>query len=123
MIVGLADRRVLVTVRIDLADVGGQDHYLSDTIGSIVRAGTTRLVGAVYTETKPDTDGPLPHADAADGLGREAERIGVAVTDCMLVVAGRWWSYACRDAACCRPKAHRCRPHPLRWTRRPPTPA
>jgi hypothetical protein len=122
VIIGLADRQVVVTARIDLVDIGEQDDHLSDIVGAIVRAGTTKLVGIVYTEIQPDADGPLPHAEVAGGLAREAERLGVEMTDCMVVAGGRW-SYTCHDPACCPTGGTALPAAPPRWMRRPPAPA
>jgi len=44
---------------------------------------------------------PLPHADVVAALAGEAHRADMELIDCMLVAGGRWWSFACGDAACC----------------------
>jgi Domain of unknown function (DUF4192) len=102
VIVGLADSgQLVVTVRLDLADVGEVESCLSETVEAIVRGGTTKVLGVVFTETQPDMNGLLPHADVVAVLVREAECAAVEMTDCMVVVGRTWWSYACIDATCC----------------------
>lgn len=101
VIVGLADSQIVVTVRVDLADVSEGRGYLSDTVQAMVRGGATGIVAVVYTETQPVMRGPLPHADVVAMLAGEADRAAVEMNDCMVVVGRRWWSYNCVDAACC----------------------
>lgn len=110
VIVGLAHGAVVVTVRMDLADVvadRGPD-VLADTLRSMADGGTRDLIGMVFDDRAvpagarpPD---PLPWHGVRAALEVEAERIGVTVSDVMLVSARRWWSYCCPDPGCCPPE-------------------
>jgi hypothetical protein len=101
VIIGLADRQLVVTARLDLADARDHGRCLGDTLAAIVRGGTMQVVGAVYTADTVGPDGRLPHSDVADRLVIEVDRAGAQLVDCLLVTGGRWWSYTCHNLECC----------------------
>jgi uncharacterized protein DUF4192 len=109
VILGLARHRVVVTVRMDLADVV-VDGVLSGTVSAMADGGAEELVGAVFDDRAvpagarpPD---PLPWHGVPAALEAEAARIGAVVADVLLVSGRRWWSYCCPDARCCPPQGH-----------------
>ncbi len=107
VIVGLHEDRLVVTVRLDLADVG-VPGVLADAVAAMHRGGTTELVAAVYADrVPPPRRHPLPWSAAAAALADEARRCGCAMLDILLVAGGRWWSYTCTTAGCCPPDGQR----------------
>jgi hypothetical protein len=104
VIVGLHENRLVVTVRLDLADVC-VPGVLADAVAAMHRGGTTQVVAAVYADREPPSrPHPLPWSSAADALAAEAERCGCEVLDVLFVAGGRWWSYVCTTTGCCPPE-------------------
>jgi hypothetical protein len=100
VLVGLADSHLVVTARLDLDAVNNE--ILTDTVGAIVRGGTTDLIAAVYTNiSHPTSAAKLPERSIIDMVGGIAELAGVSLLECLLVTGGRWWSYSCESPACC----------------------
>jgi uncharacterized protein DUF4192 len=116
VVVGLHQTRLVVTVRLDLADVAvpGVLGVLGDAITAMHRGGASQLVAAVYADANADADAdadvgsrvgtqPLPWSPVADAVAREAERLDCDVLDILLVTGERWWSYSCTSSSCCPP--------------------
>lgn len=101
VIVGLRGSRLVVTVRLDLADLD-TDDVLGDAITAMHRGGARELVAAVYDDCAP---GPrnrsLPWHAAMSQFAVEAARAGCDVIEVLLVAGELWWSYSCADADCC----------------------
>jgi hypothetical protein len=104
VVIGLHRGQLVVTVRLDLVDLG-EPRVLADAIEAIRRGGATELVGVIYDdEWQPAADGALPWRGAADAFHSEALRAGCEVIDVVLVNCGRWWSFCCEQASCCPPE-------------------
>jgi hypothetical protein len=103
VIVGLHRSRLVVTVRLDLLDLG-EPSVLADAIDAMRRGGATELIGAVYDDDcEPAPGSPLPWHGAAEMFRDEALRAGCDALDAVLVSAGRWWSFWCERPDCCPP--------------------
>lgn len=105
VLVGLADGRVVVTVRIDLADLGAAapPGVLASTVSAIARGGAEELVGVVFDDhaTGPIDADRLPWDELHLAVRVEAERVGIGVDDVLFVSRRRRWSYCCGDPGCC----------------------
>lgn len=112
VLVGLADARLVVTVRIDLADLAdlaGED-VLANAVEAMCRGGAAELIAAVYDDRC--TAAPqgyaqlqaLPWKGVAVAVADECTRLGCTLGDALLVADGRWWSYTCGNPACCPPQ-------------------
>jgi Domain of unknown function (DUF4192) len=103
VIIGLDQSSLVVTVRLDLADLDPPE-VLRDAVTAIRRGGASELVAAIY-DTGPRRRGQtLPWDAAVASFIVEATRVGCAVIDVLLVSGQRWWSYACSDTECCPPE-------------------
>ena len=95
VLVGMHERRVVVTARLDLADVE-QHGALEHAIGSMARGGAGSVIAVAYPATRAGHDW--------SGLTRRllvvAEECRCALSDALLVHDGRWWSLVC-DGDCC----------------------
>lgn len=101
VLVGLHERSLVVTARLDLADAV-VPAALRHTIGALVRGGSSAIVAAVYDDTVAVADvGPLPWAGLAEQLADAAEQAGCELTDALLVGGRRWWSLTCTSPQCC----------------------
>ena len=99
VLVGLADGRVTVSARVDLADLVHAD-LSAQLLGALRRGGAREVIAAVFD----DDAGPpavLPWRAQLDALADECDRTGLVVRDVMHVRAGRWRSYLCTDPLCC----------------------
>jgi hypothetical protein len=99
--IGLARGRLVVTTRMDLAELE-IPGVLPHVLGAIATGGATALVAVVYSE-RGDTDEMrlAAHRDLINELADAADDAGLGVDDVLLVRAGRWWSYLCATPECC----------------------
>lgn len=100
VLVGLADRRVVVNARIDLDDAG---EVVPRTVPAMVNGGVGEFVVALYDDDADPTVPfePLPwHAEAL-AAAEVIEGSGCELVDVLLVARGRWWSYVCDVPECC----------------------
>jgi hypothetical protein len=103
VLIGLTERRLAVTARLDLDDVA-EDGVLRHAVRGIANGGAETVVAAVYDERSvPGRDGPPWRGLAAD-LQRTGHDLGIALGDVLLVCGGRWWSLRCDDPVCCPPE-------------------
>jgi hypothetical protein len=106
VLVGLAARRVVVTARVDLDELG-DPGLLPHTVAALARGGAESLVGIVFDDSAAACaaagDGPLPWCELADELHATAGQLGVDIDEVALVSARRLWSYDCADPDCCPP--------------------
>lgn len=101
VVVGLYQSQLVVTVRIDMADLTARD-VLAGTVAAMRRGGASELIGAVFDDCEPaPTGGSMPWASAAESLSAEAARVGCDLIDVLLVIGDHWWSYFCGDGECC----------------------
>jgi hypothetical protein len=109
VLVGLSERRLVVTARLDLADLADPPEpadVLADVVRAISRGGAREVIGVVYDDgARPApaarSGGLLPWHGAAAALEEECGRAGCAMSEALLVASGRWWSYGCSSAECC----------------------
>lgn len=103
VLVGLDDGVLVVTARLDLSDAAR--GAIPNALYPMLRGGSTCVVAAIYDDDAGPLDvAELPWTDVAVALEEEAFAAGCEVLDTMLVVRGRWWSYACASPACCPPE-------------------
>lgn len=107
VVVGLANRRVQVSARIDLDDLldDDADSRLAGTLLAMVGGGVQRFVGIVYDDDAlpfgRHDDEQLPWAGLAGILDAEVARLGCELDDIALVSAGRIYSFVCHIPGCC----------------------
>jgi hypothetical protein len=100
VIIGLHRSSLVVTVRLDLADLDTPD-VLREAVAAMHRGGASELVAAIYDRGPRRRGRPLPWDRAVAIFASEAAIAGCEVIDVLLVAGDRWWSYACSDADCC----------------------
>lgn len=101
VLVGLDNWRLVVTVRLDLADAQ-LPGVLADALQAMARGGAGDVVAAVYDdEAIVGRQRPLPWIDVALAVGDHARDACCGVVDVLLVARQRWWSYACTLSDCC----------------------
>lgn len=101
VLVGLHDGHLVVTARIDLADV--EAGALRHTMDAMARGGTTSLVAVVYDDISA-APGELRHLPLVGSVRQDADRAGCEVLDVLRVSGGRWWSLTCGTTECCPPE-------------------
>lgn len=94
---GAGTYRLVVTVRIDLADLRSS-AALVDALSAMRRGGAGLFVGVVYD------DGREILSDFADTVSVTATDLDCEVLDVLRVVGDRWWSLTCSDPSCCPPE-------------------
>jgi hypothetical protein len=110
VIVGLADRRVRVSARVDLSELldDDADRRLAGTLTAMAGSGVQRFVGIIYDDDALPTgrhdDPTLPWSGIAGMLDAEVGRVGCELDEIALVSAGRIYSYVCHLPACCPPE-------------------
>lgn len=110
VLVGMADGRVVVTVRADLPGLAGPSGLdsLDQAICAMFRGGAADFVGIVVDADAAPSRHPgvpsLPWAGLAAEVEAMVESAGGVVGDLLLVVGDRYWSYLCRGQGCCPPE-------------------
>jgi hypothetical protein len=109
VVLGLDDRRLVVTARMDLPDLA-EPRTLGQLVVSLARGGATELLAVVYGEGGPLPDisagcrgraWQLPWAGVVPALADECQQSGCELGDVLYVADGRWWSYLCDADQCC----------------------
>lgn len=103
VLIGLAGEsssKVVVTMRVDLPARAYCHEAALAVVGYLTVAGADTAMLVVVTE---HTD-PRPRQDVLDALDAALEGAGVAVTEILLLRAGRWRSYLCEKPSCCPPE-------------------
>ncbi|MEO6887168.1 MAG: DUF4192 domain-containing protein [Jatrophihabitantaceae bacterium] len=101
VLVGLRDHRLVVTARVDLADLAAVP-VLVNTLEALARGGASEFVAVIYDDrTVAGSSTHLPWTGLYVELGETAEALGCQLDDGLLVSKGRWWSYRCHDILCC----------------------
>lgn len=103
VLIGLRDKRVVVTARADLADVPDDPTLLSRTVAAMLRSDVDAFVAIVFDDsTAPRRgDGTLAWAALAAEVHAVVAGLGATVEETALVCRGRLWSFDCDDARCC----------------------
>jgi hypothetical protein len=99
VLVGLADGRLVVTARVDLADV--PRGVVSHTLEAFVRSGASSVLAVCYD------DASATGASLAQVIGlvdAAADALGCELLDALHVGDGRWWSLTCDAVECCPPE-------------------
>jgi hypothetical protein len=99
VIVGLRERRVAVTARLDLADAraGGIGY----TLAALARAGSTAAIGVIYADDMRPDDADERPWQLLECLQEHAAALDGVFEDVLLVAGGRWWSLLCAEPSCC----------------------
>lgn len=108
VLIGLTGNRVVVTARMDLADLI-QPELLEHTIYAMANGGATKFVCAIFDDTAPARmrDGEaLPWDDAADDIAECVADADAELDEVLLVGNNRLWSLTCTNEDCC-PRAGR----------------
>jgi hypothetical protein len=100
VLIGLDDGHLVVTARVDLAEVAEPD-LLRGVVAALSRGGATALVGVVYDSGPPQ---PAPWLGLVDELAECVRAHECELNDLLRVSGGRWWSYLCRTESCCPPE-------------------
>jgi hypothetical protein len=101
VLVGLHDRQLLVTARMDLAETARALPCLRDALHAIAHSGASDVIAAVFDDPSlacsPDfgVDGGL------ERLHHETQCEGLELIDVLVVHRTRWRSALCRDETCC----------------------
>jgi hypothetical protein len=115
VLVGLRNRRVQVTARLDLADaVPGGIAY---TLAAMSRGGVTSVIAVIYAddmEIDEETD-PRPW-DVLACIEEQTALRGCRWDDVLLVAAQRWWSLTCTAQECCPPEGRELPSAPTAFT-------
>ena len=94
-----------VTARTDLPSAGSvPSQWSAELVGRLhPRAGETAILVVFPTDLlQPGAE--LPHRPVVDAVSARLESRGCAVTDALVTVDGRWWSYLCANERCCPPE-------------------
>jgi hypothetical protein len=109
VLVGLDESRLVVTVRVDLADLADSAActLLPDAITAMCRGGASSIVGAIYGDGDASVaDGDtarLPWRAVVEAVLAQAEVAGCLVLDVLVTERGRLWSALCPPSACVDP--------------------
>lgn len=97
--IALKDGAVDFTARCDLADIS-----FDPILDAARRAGAQSLVLFVYTSATVRPDGPLPYSGQVERLKERCQESDLKVSDALLLVADRYWSFLCENEDCCPPE-------------------
>lgn len=104
VLVGLDGKRITVTARLDLADaqLGG----VSYTLSALVHTGSTSVIAVIYDDSASASEyaDELPWQELAWDIETDAQSLGCALNDVLLVSSGRYWSLTCDLPDCCPPE-------------------
>jgi Domain of unknown function (DUF4192) len=110
VLIGLAGVRVVVTARLDLADVvdPAAAHLLPNAVASMHRGGAEKFVAMLFDDdAMPGPRAgrrPLPWHGVAAELSDAVQHVGASVDDVLLISRQRMWSYTCHEPGCCPPE-------------------
>lgn len=104
VLIGLEDNRVIVTARMDLADVYDENErfLVEETLVALKRGGTTNLVALIYSDAcAPEMELVIPYFDVIGRVRRDCASSSIELDEALLLANGRYWSYVCENAECC----------------------
>lgn len=84
-------------------------YELREMLQARIRADGADTALLVLFDPEAAVAGTRPGAPLAKSLIRTFRQDGILVRDALGVREGRYWSYLCRDVACCPPGAGACR--------------
>lgn len=94
-------RRDKFVMRFDLPDIRHDAGLTDEVVARLRQRGADGAVLVLYTETAAAFG--LARAPLVRALKRALRRSDVELVDALLVQAGRWWSYVCKEVSCCPP--------------------
>lgn len=100
VVVGLRGGILVVTARLDLADVFAPNGLLEQTLAHVSDGGADQIVAAMYTSASVADDAAR---ERAERIVAAAESAGCRTGDVLLVGKSRYWSLRCVEPACCDP--------------------
>lgn len=104
----LADRRVLLTLRLDLPAPADEQQLAEEIAARAAWAGASEVLLVCFTEQVDPmatrARSALPRRRLVGLMGQALVGHGLAHGDALLVARGRWWSYLCSVPACCPPQ-------------------
>lgn len=105
VLIGLNGGRLVVTVRLDLADLESPD-VLPDALDAMECGGTGEVVAVVYDngETNHGSPAYAPWIEPAELVGQACDDADLVLVDVLGVDNGRWWSALCPSPQCCPPE-------------------
>jgi hypothetical protein len=96
VVLGLRDRALALTCRLDIVDCSLEVSRRS-VVQALGNAGADRVLLVAFAPSRPRAN------DAMASVARRLSREGLCVGDRISVVAGRWFDEECSDARCCPP--------------------
>lgn len=100
VLIGLDDKRLVVTARVDLSDALS---VTAKTLESMKRGGSSTIVAAVYGELPGGAR--LPYRDVVNEVKQAAGwLLNLPIKDVLYVHDERMWSYVCESSICCPPE-------------------
>lgn len=109
VVVFVKDDLVVVTMRLDLADVS---HGINDyTVSTAQHVKADSVLIATYTS---EPGNPVSHRGLITGLRAALEDANVQMLDALSIVDNRYWSYLCEGASCCPTAGSPISPTPVR---------
>jgi hypothetical protein len=114
VVVALHRAQVRLTLRVDLA-AATEPGVAAQLATHVRRTGAREVVLVLAGEPAPGggdlpapdppgaSDAALPHRLVVAALRRVCRARGLGIRDILWTDRGRWWSYLCRDPACCGP--------------------
>lgn len=108
VLVGLERSQVVVTARLDLADLT-PPQLLEDAVAGMYRGGAHTFLAVIFDDDasvrqRGSETYPLPWSSVAADLADVVDRVGGDVDDVVLVSQNRLWSYLCSEPLCCPPE-------------------
>lgn len=104
VLVGLRGKSLVVTARLDLADVA-EPGLVPRSVAAMCRGGAKTFVAMIFDDDAMteghDACTPLPWSGAAVEVADTIAAAGADVDDVLLVSRRRMWSYTCLDPNCC----------------------
>jgi hypothetical protein len=116
VLLGLDGIRVVVTARLDLADVIDPmaPPLLESSIHAMYDGGAATFVGVLFDDdarpTLRSARNRLPWSGVADELTEAVVAAGAEIDDILLVSGQRLWSYTCAEPTCCPPEGQPLEP-------------
>lgn len=102
VLVALERNRVIVSARVDLADLldgSATAQPLDEAVSAAARSGADSAVALVFSDEAVRID-DMPHRRVVDAVGFRAAAAGLLLLDVLVVRRGRWWSFVCIDGGC-----------------------